>query len=139
MKNHIKSWLREIVDDAESISKHHYDEHMEFFKKEEIFIDKIREKIFQQNPKSKAIKEDKAINEAFKQYYESIEKFLESQYEIWRGHEEEKKKVKKMQYMGDSVPREPGGASLTKQLSLVLYELKDKDPAQFNLFCETFL
>ena len=102
MKNHIKDWLREIVDDAESISKYRYDDYMEYFKKEGIFIDRMREKIFQENPKNKAIKEDKAIKEALKQYYESIENYLENQYEIWRGNEEKKENLKRMEGMTES-------------------------------------
>jgi len=137
MNNHIKTWLREIVDETESISQHYYDEYMEYFEKEGIFIDTIRKEIFRENPKNKDVNEDKTITEALKHYYERMEKFLENQYEIWRREEEEKAQVKKAQ--PDCVPREPSGASKIQKLSLVLYELKNKELVQFNLFCETFL
>lgn len=136
MNNHIKTWLGEIVDETESMNQQYYEDYIEHFKKEGIIIDRIRNEIFRVNPTNKDVNENKTITEAIKQYYERMENFLENQYKIWKGEEEEKTNIKKAQ--PDGVPREPGGVSIKQKISLVLYELKNKDLEQFNLFCRTF-
>lgn len=136
MSNHIKTWVGEIVDETESMNQQYYEDYIQHFNKEGIIINRIRNEIFLVNPTNKDVNENKTTTEAIKQYYERMEKFLESQYKLWVRDEEEKTNIKKAQ--PDGVPREPGGVSRKLKIALVLYELKNKDLEQFNLFCKTF-
>ena len=85
-----KTWLKEIVDEAENMNKHYYDSCIKNFKKKGIVLDRIRKTIFLENHKNKARKEDEAMKEALKQYYESMSEALKHYYETWKNDERDK-------------------------------------------------
>ncbi|MGB7894877.1 MAG: hypothetical protein WCF82_23665 [Microcoleus sp.] len=106
-----KTWLKEIVDEAENMDNNFYDSHIKDWKKRGVDLDLIRKGIFQkhQNPT------DEAMNVSLKQYYETSKQELSKEYVA---HYE--------------VP-------IHTKLAVVLYELKEENSEKFDWFCRSFL
>lgn len=102
------------MDEAENMNKNDYDSCIKDFKETGVDLDLIRKVIFQkdQNPTEEALKE------ALKQYYLSDEAGKES-----------------LKPYIVSELQDP----YTTKLSVVLYELKEKNSEKFDFFCRSFL
>jgi hypothetical protein len=120
----LKAWLKEIVEELEHIDKQSYDNYIEHFKEEELHS--IRKTIFREKPENE---------EALKEYSESMKIRLTQFYETWKKNKKEQESLEKA-----SKPYViPVGFSLITKIAVVLYELKQENPEQFNWFYKTFL
>jgi hypothetical protein len=121
----LKAWLTEVVDETESIDKQSYDNYIEHFEKTDLQY--IRKTIFREKPKNE---------EALKEYSENMKISLVQFYERWKNkkkEEESEQEAFKPYYVI------PTDFSLITKIAVVLYELKQENPEQFNWFCKTFL
>jgi hypothetical protein len=118
-----KTWLKEVADEVEYMSKDYYDTCIKEFEKKGIEIKRIRKTVFENYENL----EDSIIEENLKQYYEG-----------WQRNKKEKEDRQKG-LESWQLAEEPGGASWTTKLAVVLYELKEKNPEKFNRFCKRFL
>jgi len=122
----LKAWLQEVVDETENIDKQSHDNYIEHFKKEQIDLHFIRKTIFREKPKNE---------EALKEYSENMKIGLIQFYEKWKNNKKDKESLE-----AASKPYViPAGVSLITKIAVVLYELKQENPEQFNWFCKTFL
>jgi hypothetical protein len=118
-----KTWLKDVADEVEYMSKNYYDSCIKDFEKKGIEIKRIRKTVCEKYENL----EDSIIEENLKQYYEE-----------WQRNNKSKEDCQKA-LESWQLAEEPGGASWTTKLAVVLYELKEKDPKKFNRFCERFL
>jgi hypothetical protein len=119
----LKAWLTEVVDETENIDKQSYDNYIEHFEKEDLHF--IRKTIFREKPKNE---------EALKEYSENMKISLVQFYEKWKNNKKERESLEEA-----SKPYViPAGVSLITKIAVVLYELKQANPEQFNWFCKTF-
>ena len=120
----LKAWLTEVVDETENIDKQSYDNYIEHFEKEDLHF--IRKTIFREKPKNE---------EALKEYSENMKISLAQFYEKWKNNKKERESLEEA-----SKPYVlPAGVSLITKIAVVLYELKQENPEQFNWFRKIFL
>jgi hypothetical protein len=124
----VKTWLKEIVDKTENMDKQSYDNWIEYFKKEQIDLHFIRKTLIREEPQN---------HEALTEYFQSMIIALDQYYERWRNNKRDKNNLEKA--FKPYLVKEPEGISLKTQMAVVLYELKEEDPEQFNWFCVSFL
>ncbi len=124
----LKAWLTEIVDESENMDKQSHDNWIEEFEKQKIDAHFIRKAIFREKPKNE---------EALKEYCENMKIALNGFYKEWENLKKDKDSLEKA--FKPYIVKEPGGVSLKTQIAIVLYELKQENPVQFNWFSKTFL
>jgi accessory colonization factor AcfC len=120
----LKAWLKEIVNETEHIDKQSHDNYIEHFKQEELHS--LRKTIFREKPENE---------EALKEYSENMKISLTQFYEKWKKNKREQESL-----VEASKPYViPVGFCLITKIAVVLYELKQENPEQFNWFYKTFL
>ena len=124
----VKTWLKEIVDETENMDKQSYDNWIEYFKKEQIDLHSIRKTLIREEPQNL---------EALTEYFQSMIIALDQYYEKWRNNKRDKDNLEKA--FKPYPVKKPEDISLKTQMAVVLYELKEEDPEQFNWFCGGFL
>jgi hypothetical protein len=124
----VKTWLQDIIDETEIMDKQSYNNQIENLKKKGIDTHFIKRDLIRVMPENQ---------EDLIAYSESITIALNKYYERWKNNEKDKEELKES--FKPYPVQEPGGVSLTTKIAVVLYELKEKDPEQFNWFCGMFL